>query len=207
MADLRSFSYYAMLILGHLGCALAATQAGEAAYKRIPGRRFSAAVKLIDYRILAVGAMLPDIIDKPLAFILPGVLEGVTRNIGHTLLFSLLLVVIWRLDSGRKMNFLLPLAIGSALHLLLDGMFTIPSTLLWPFMGWEFVDRGYATDLFSALPIAPLPWNVHWLAFSEVLGGLLLAHTVHKVWRDNKGVHGRTPRSTTSLQTPVTPAN
>ena len=55
-----------MLILGHLGCALAATQAGEAAYKRASGRRFNAAARLIDYRILAVGALLPDIIDTDL---------------------------------------------------------------------------------------------------------------------------------------------
>ncbi len=189
-----------MLILGHLGCALAATQAGEAAYKRVFGQRFSAVAKLIDYRILAVGALLPDIIDKPLAFILPGVLEGVGRNIGHTLLFSLLLLVIWRLDSGRKLNFLLPLAIGSALHVLFDGMFTIPSTLLWPSMGWEFVDSGHATDLFSALPVPSLPWNVHWLVFSEVLGSLLLAHTVFKLWRNNNGAIVRKPYSPVPLQ-------
>ena len=197
-----------MLILGHLGCALAATQAGEAAYKRVSSRRFSAAVKLIGYRLLAVGAMLPDIIDKPLSWAaLPGVLEGITRNFGHTLLFSLLLLVVWRLDSGRKLNFLLPVAIGSTLHLLLDGMFTIPSTLLWPFMGWEFVDSGYATDLFSALPIPALPWNVHWLVFSEILGGVLLTHTVYKLWHANNGVNVRTPRSPITPQTPATPAN
>ena len=197
-----------MLILGHLGCALAATQAGEAAYKRVFGQRFSAVAKLIDYRILAVGAMLPDIIDKPLAFILPGVLEGVGRNIGHTLLFSLLLLVFWRLDSSRKLNFLLPLAIGSALHVLFDGMFTIPSTLLWPFMGWEFVNTGHATDLFTALSIPTLPWDVHWPEFFELLGGLFLAHTLVKLWRArNQGVHVGTPPPPVPLQTPVTPAN
>ena len=197
-----------MLILGHLGCTLAATQAGEATYKKVSGRRFDAAVKLIDYRILVVGAMLPDIIDKPLSWIvMPGVLEGVTRNFGHTLLFSVLLLLIWRLEAGRKLKLLLPLAIGSALHLLLDGMFTIPSTLLWPSMGWEFVDIGHSADLFTALPIPALPWNVHWLVFSELLGGLLLAHTAHKVWRNNKGVIVRAPRSPVSHQTPPEPIN
>ena len=186
-----------MLILGHLGCALAATQAGEAVYKRVSGRRFSAAARLIDYRILAVGALLPDIIDKPLSLIFqPEVLDGTTRNIGHTLLFSLLLLVVWRLVSGRRMNFLLPLGIGSALHLLLDGMFTLPSTLLWPFMGWEFVDGGH-TDLFSSFPIPwTLPWNVHWLVFSEFLGSIFIARTLFRVWRERRQrVHMRTRRS------------
>ena len=195
-----------MLILGHVGCALAATQAGEAAYKRVSGRRFSAAAKLIDYRLLAVGALLPDIIDKPLSWlILPGVLDGITRNIGHTLLFPLLLLVVWRLASGRSPNFLLPLAIGSALHLLLDGMFTMPNTLLWPFMGWAFVDGGH-TDLFSSLPIPwALPWNVHWLEFSELLGGVYIAHILFKVWREgSQAARVGTPGSPVLLKRPIT---
>ena len=186
-----------MLILGHLGCALVATQAGEAAYKKVSGRRFSATAKFIDYRLLAVGALLPDLIDKPLSwFILPGVLDGITRNFGHTLLFSSLLLAIWQLGSGRRLNFLLPLAIGSGLHLLLDGMFSLPTTLLWPFMGWNFVDGGH-TDLFSSLPIPwTLPWNVHWLVFTELLGGLFVAPILFRVWRDRRqGVHVRTLRS------------
>ena len=194
-----------MLILGHLGCALAATQAGEAGYKSVSGRKFSTAAKMIDYRILAIGAMLPDIIDKPLSLIaLPGVLDGVTRNIGHTLLFSLLLLFIRRLNSGRKLNFLLPLAIGSALHLLLDGMFTIPSTLLWPFMGWEFVDIGHATDLFTALSMPDLPWNFRWLVFSELLGGLLLSHAVYRDWRGKNAAYNRAPRSPVLPQSTIT---
>ena len=198
-----------MLILGHLGCALAATQVGESTYRRVSGRRLSAAAKLIDYRILAVGAMLPDIVDKPLSLIaVPGVLDGVTRNIGHTLLFSLLLLLVWRLNSGRKLNFLLPLAIGSGLHLLFDGMFTIPSTLLSPFLGWEFIEEGHSADLFTALPLPSLPWNVHWIVFSELLGGLLLTHTVFGMWRERKREgHLGLPRSPKPLQAPVTPAN
>ena len=194
-----------MLILGHLGCALAATQVGETAYKRVSSRRFNAAAKLIDYRLLAVGALLPDLIDKPLSwFILPGLLDGITRNFGHTLLFSLLLLAIWQLGSGRRLNFLLPLAIGSALHLLLDGMFSLPTTLLWPFMGWDFVEGGH-TDLFSGLPI---PWTLPWLEFSELFGGLYIAHTLFNVWRErSQGVHVRTRRSPVLLQTLVTPPN
>ena len=112
-------------------------------------------------------------------------------------MFPLLLLVVWRLGSGRGLKFLLPLAIGSALHLLLDGMFTLPSTLLWPFMGWVFVEGGH-TDLFSSLPIPwALPWNVHWLVLSEFLGGLFIAYTLFKAWRKrSQSVHVR-PRAST----------
>ena len=195
-----------MLILGHVGCTLAATQFCEAAYKKAAGRGLDAAAKLIDYRLLAIGAILPDIIDKPLSwFVLPEALDT-SRLIAHTLLFPLLLLVVWRLFLGRRLNFLLPLAIGSALHLLLDGMWGMPNTLLWPFMGWDFV-YGDHSDLFSSLPIPwSLPWNVHWLVFSEFLGGLLIAYTLFKAWRERRqGVHVRTPRSPVLIQTPFTP--
>ena len=195
-----------MLILGHVGCALAATQIGEGAYKKVAGRGLAAAAKLIDYRLLVIGAILPDIIDKPLSWLVLAEVLDTTRLIAHTLLFPLLLLVVWRLNSGRRLNFLLPLAIGSALHLLLDAMWNMPITLLWPFMGWNFVDSGHS-DLFSSLPIPwSLPWNVHWLVFSEFLGGLFIARTLFKVWRERSRVVGvRTPRSPVSLQTPITP--
>ena len=178
-----------MLILGHLGFSLAATKVGEGAYKRVSNRRFRSAAKLIDYRILAVGAMLPDIIDKPLAtLVLTEALDGVTRNLGHTLLFSLSLFVIWAVVSRRRRNFLFPLAVGSGLHLLLDGMFSNPNTLLWPFLGWEFSEAGRVDELFSGLPIPwSLPWNVSWLAFSELVGSLFIVWALFGEWRERVG--------------------
>jgi hypothetical protein len=32
----------------------------------------------------------------------------------------------------------MPLAVGVLLHLILDAMWRFPSTLWWPFLGWEF---------------------------------------------------------------------
>lgn len=195
-----------MFILGHIGCALAATQFGEAGYSRANRRGFGAAAKLIDYRLLALGSILPDIIDKPLwLFVLPEALDA-TRLIAHTLWFPILLLIGWRLGAARGLNFLLPLGIGSALHLVLDGMFTMPATLLWPFMGWVFVDGGH-TDLFSGLPIPwALPWNIHWLVFSELLGGIFIARTLIKILRErNQSIPVGAPRSPALIQTPFSP--
>jgi membrane-bound metal-dependent hydrolase YbcI (DUF457 family) len=181
-----------MLLLGHLGCTLAAGQAGEAAYKRFSGRGFRSTAKLIDYRLLAIGSVLPDIIDKPLALLLfPDLFNGMTRNLGHTLLFAVLLFVVWRIASGSRRSFLLPLAIGSSLHLLFDAMFTNPDTLFWPFVDGGFAEAGHR-DLFSGLSIPwSLPWNISWLVFSELLGSLFLARALVGEW---VGRSRRTPK-------------
>jgi hypothetical protein len=47
-----------MLILGHIGYALGATQIGEAAVRKAAGRRLDAAAKLLDYRWLVFSEFL-----------------------------------------------------------------------------------------------------------------------------------------------------
>ena len=39
----------------------------------------------------------------------------------------------------------MPLAIGVLLRLVLDGMWRFPSTLWWPFFGWDFDATSFAT--------------------------------------------------------------
>ncbi len=57
----------------------------------------------VDVRFLALGALLPDLIDKPLGTILlPDAFNSSSQVIGHTLLFSIVLmsVVLWQPDAG-----------------------------------------------------------------------------------------------------------
>jgi len=78
-----------------------------------------------DIRLLAVGSMLPDIVDKPLcwASLAPG------RGCAHTLLFMVvILAASWRFG-------ILELAFGNFMHLMLDTMFLDLKVLLWPMMG------------------------------------------------------------------------
>ncbi|MFW3146205.1 MAG: metal-dependent hydrolase [Thermoplasmatota archaeon] len=81
-----------------------------------------------DVRLVVVGAVLPDLIDKPLGhLILP---ENNGRIIAHSIMFSAILLlsaVAWRP--------LMPVAYGTAVHQLLDGTFTEPQGALWPLMG------------------------------------------------------------------------
>ena len=89
----------------------------------------------LDIRLLMVGSLFPDIIDKPLEFI--GFGDG--RSITHTLLITLIMLFAGLILSvNYKKTWLLALAIGMTTHLVLDGMWLTPTTLFWPIYGWSF---------------------------------------------------------------------
>ncbi len=154
-----------MFLLGHLGLTWALVGS--------PFRRLFPVG--IDYRLLLVGALLPDLIDKPLslAFGIAG------RNIAHTLLFAssltlLFFLVRWRPGpSGHRLvlvGVFVPLAIGSWTHLLLDRMWELPEILLWPFLGLTFPLDPF--DLFSFLEGYRDPY----VLIGDVLGAAALGY-------------------------------
>jgi hypothetical protein len=123
-----------MFALGHLGIG-----------KRLaigPFRRFSA----VDRRAFFVGALLPDLIDKPLYYIpawvtgrhgdAAGILSG-THLFAHTGLFLGVLTVAALITRSRPLR---ALAIGVTTHFVLDfvGLSMNLGTLLWPLFGWRF---------------------------------------------------------------------
>ncbi len=100
---------------------------------------FTSLADRIDIRLLLIGSLLPDIIDKPIGRFL----FRETFNNGsifcHTLLF---LIVITAgglyLYRYRNKTWLLALSFGTFIHLILDGMWLAPQTLLWPLYGFSF---------------------------------------------------------------------
>ncbi len=82
-----------------------------------------------------LGAILPDLLDKSLAMLIPGVL-GSGRTIGHSLLFCAVIVasalVLWKCR-----HTLLGMAFACAVfsHQILDAMWSVPSTWYFPLMG------------------------------------------------------------------------
>jgi inner membrane protein len=91
--------------------------------------------KHIDIRFLLIGAILPDIIDKPLGLFNIG--SG--RSISHTLLFLLIFTLLGLiLYAARKWKRILVLAAGILAHLILDSMWLNPHTFFWPFFGSHF---------------------------------------------------------------------
>ncbi len=91
----------------------------------------------IDYRLVIVGSMLPDLIDKPLGvYIVRDELSN-GRIFAHSLLFVVLLLLAafaWRGSAGSALSLL---ALGSLAHLAMDRLWTDLGTLLWPLLGWR----------------------------------------------------------------------
>ena len=100
---------------------------------------FTALASRIDIRILLVGSLLPDIIDKPIGQLwLRGVLDN-GRIFCHTLLFLIIITLIGLyIFRTRHKNWLLVLSGGVFIHLILDRMWLVPVTLLWPVYGFAF---------------------------------------------------------------------
>lgn len=104
-----------MLLFAHLGIAMAAA-------------RFATGCSLI---FVAIGAMLPDIIDKPLGEIIYGT-PNMGRIFAHTLLILLLLAAVAFYTRDVRIA---SLCGGALIHLLLDFMWLTPAVLLWPLLG------------------------------------------------------------------------
>lgn len=151
-----------MLPLAHMGITVTLVKAAE---KRLKAQR-------VDYRLLLVASLLPDIIDKPLGHFLFGTSWLSNKMFGHTLLFLLLLggvgLVFWRIKHGFVP---MTLFLGAAMHDVLDVMWLHPETFLWPLYGWRFVTPKHeaweGTFQFGAVAITKL-------ASLEIVGGLLL---------------------------------
>ena len=102
-----------------------------------------------DYRLIAVGALLPDVIDAPLGH----------RGLAHTLVFAvaaLAAVMLVTVNRRPLRRHLIAVPIGFLAHLVLDFVWVDKSLFWWPFFGsWG------ATGIEPALP---------WLVVREVIG-------------------------------------
>lgn len=87
---------------------------------------------------IAVGALLPDFIDKPLGRIILAETIGSGRIFAHTLLFVLLLGLAGYYLNSKGKPELLIIAGASFCHLLEDQMWNTPKVLFWPLLGWRF---------------------------------------------------------------------
>jgi inner membrane protein len=139
--------------------------------------------RFLDIRILMIGALVPDIIDKPLSFL--GIGDG--RFITHTLLIFLVVSAIaLALYLFQKKTWLLAIAFGTFTHLILDSMWAMPQTLFWPLSGWSFPAANHKIGLgqISAW------WNMLLtnprLDIGEAIGFLIVAGVVSVLLREKK---------------------
>ena len=149
-----------MLLLGHLGITLAAgLLLRKGAITLTPNderknmiddkledndnrnllRKLAYNIKKMDLRILLIGAMLPDIVDKPIGSFLFDDIFHNGRIFAHTLLFLLILTFAgFYYFKKKERSWLIILSMGSFIHLMQDQIWLMPRTLLWPLYGWTF---------------------------------------------------------------------
>ncbi|HKZ89515.1 MAG TPA: metal-dependent hydrolase, partial [Thermoplasmata archaeon] len=122
-----------MYLLGHLGIGLGIAWLASTRTKRV-----------LDYRLVLLGAILPDLVDKPLGYLLG--LES--RLWAHTLVFLGSVLLVSAVPSVRV---LASAAVGIATHLLLDRMWEQPWVFVWPALGATFPSDG--VNLFNILRV------------------------------------------------------
>jgi len=93
----------------------------------------------IDLRLLLIGSVLPDIIDKPIGQFFFADIFNNGRIFCHTLLFLIAITLaglyFYRIRAATQ---LLILSFGTFMHLILDQMWLYPQTILWPIYGFVF---------------------------------------------------------------------
>jgi inner membrane protein len=136
----------------------------------------------LDYRLVIIGALLPDLIDRPLGlWLLPDAFGSSTRALGHTLVFnsSLVLIALLLLRLGGYRAPLV-LALASSGHLLIDMMWEVPQTLFWPWYGIGF---GHAESSYTPDWLQWLRTDTGWMMV-EAFGALVLAIFLARLlWR------------------------
>lgn len=93
----------------------------------------------IDIRLLLIGSLLPDIIDKPIGqfFFKDTFSNG--RIFSHTLLFLIVITLAGLyLQRSRGKTWLLLFSFGTFTQLTIDQMWLTPETFLWPLYGFAF---------------------------------------------------------------------
>ncbi len=88
-----------------------------------------------DYRIVLPASLLPDIIDKPVWFLVSSQASLSGRGYTHTLLFNLALLIGSLVLTRYRKPWLLIISLCSFVHLIFDQMWNNPVTLLWPLLG------------------------------------------------------------------------
>lgn len=149
-----------------------ASQSAQGLLVRKPLSLLSSLGNLVDIRLILVGSLLPDIIDKPIGLFFFRETFNNGRIFSHTLLFLILITVAgFYLFKRFRKSWLLALSFGTFTHLVLDQMWLESRTLLWPLFGFTFDRLGqtaWLPDILRALfdnPVVYLP---------EIIGGMIV---------------------------------
>lgn len=175
-----------MLIFGHLGITFGIIKTFEKLDEMIGKYKNESK---IDYRMVFLGGLLPDIIDKPLVVLLANTTVGSAKSIAHSLAFILFMLILSLFAIfNRKNNNILVITVCSFIHQILDGMWRFPREFLWPFYGVKNFDNGQSVQAIAAVSVDKIE-NVHtyikgidlnrllsipYFYVSEIIGGIII---------------------------------
>jgi inner membrane protein len=130
-----------MLPFGHVGITLGAATILNGAINNRHSKIswFASLSRYIDIRLLLVGSLLPDIIDKPIGQYLLRNIFSNGRIFSHSLLLLILISAVgFYLYRRRRQVWMISLAAGTFTHLVLDEIWRAPATLFWPLLGFTY---------------------------------------------------------------------
>lgn len=159
-----------MFVLGHIGI----------------GRALSGPkARALPVAVFCLGAMLPDVIDKPLYYAHLSEFVSCTRTFGHTGLFAVAVAAVAFVTRSRSG---IALAIGTATHPALDAFldfFSPGPSSTWIAFSWPFLHQRFSSYLFET-PLDQLMALARVQVIAcELIGGWLL-------WREyrRRSSHG-----------------
>lgn len=126
-----NWNRFIMLLFGHIGITLGVVYLVSRYAPVMRGK--------INYWFIALGAILPDMIDKMIGRVLFADTIANGRLIAHTLLFTILLILLGTYIYKVYSRFgVLCISCAAFLHLVEDAMWNAPGVLLWPLYGPGF---------------------------------------------------------------------
>ena len=132
----------------------------------------------IDFRIVIIAAMLPDIIDKLVGMLFFKEEFSNGRIFTHSMLIvGIISICLFIVGKAKLWSYLKTFGYILALwfHLLLDRMWEEPKTLFWPFLGTDFprVDVEFS-DYFTFLFSKPAVF------IGETIGALIIVILIYR---------------------------
>ncbi len=188
-----------MLLFGHLGTTLGAARIIESLSSKSGSTQAKAS---IDYRLIMLGAMLPDIIDKPLVLMLADKPVGSARFIAHSLIFTVALLVFGELCEVvfERSGFLI-IACASFAHIIEDLIWCTPKVLFWPYYNWVYGNINTSRPTFSSgyiesrvriitTSVSKLNWgeilSKPSVFIPELIGGVIIVYFLAKLILNRK---------------------
>jgi hypothetical protein len=124
----------------------------------------------VDYRIVAVASLLPDLVDKPIGRIFFRSEFESGRLFGHTLLLNVALFCVLFFMRGKAKRKFVLVPTASLLHLAQDAMWSTPEVFWWPLFGTEFPRSPVTGGVLSFMH----PSNVSGFYWQEAVGLALI---------------------------------